>query len=105
LASVSQSQLSVAPEGLPVTLPGNLQAAVRHGAVPAGTGVPGVPPLAIEAPSYFLDVDVFTEGHQQFLSNQIIEQFHLFHSEINKFFFWSVTEEGGKHFGLSVDGD
>ncbi len=101
LASVSQTQLSRPPDNL-LSLPGNLQAVIRHGAVPAGTGIPGIPPLNVAAPSYMLDIDVFVEAHQKFDPKQIVEQFTLFHREIDRFFYWSLTGEGGEYFGLSV---
>lgn len=101
LASISQTQLNHLMDEDP-PFPGNLQAVVRHGAVPVGTGVPGIPPLNVSAPSYMLDIDVFWEGHQKFEPEQIVEQFTLFHSEIDRFFYWSLTVDGGEHFGLSI---
>jgi uncharacterized protein (TIGR04255 family) len=101
LASISQTQLNRPPDDR-LPLPGNLQAVVRHGAVPAGTGIPGIPPLNVATPSYMLDVDVFVEGHQKFEPEQIVQQFTLFHREIDRFFYWSLTKEGGEHFGLSI---
>jgi uncharacterized protein (TIGR04255 family) len=101
LASVSQTQLSRPPDDR-LFLPGNLQAVVRHGAVPAGTGIPGIPPLKVAVSSYMLDIDVFVEAYQEFKPKDIVEQFTLFHCEIDRFFYWSLTDEGGEHFGLSV---
>jgi uncharacterized protein (TIGR04255 family) len=105
VVSMNQTLLAVSPDGLPVILPGNLRATVRHGAVPPGTDVPGIPPLTIESPSYLLDVDVFSEGAQRFQPQAIADQFGLFHREIDKFFYWSLTKNGGKHFGLSHNED
>lgn len=105
ITSISQTILAAPPEGLPVALPGNMQAVVRHGAIPSGTDVPGIPPFAVESASYLLDIDIFTEGAQQFQPQLIADQFSVFHREIDKFFYWSLTEEGGKHFGLSENGN
>jgi uncharacterized protein (TIGR04255 family) len=101
LLSVSQTQLSCITDGVPTPV----QGAVRHGAVPPGTGIPGVPPITVEAHSYFLDLDVFTEGPQSFAPKLLVEQFSLFHGEIDRFFYWSLTEMGGEHFGISIDTD
>ncbi|HXH59118.1 TIGR04255 family protein [Iamia sp.] len=80
--------------------PGDVQAIVRHGFVPSGSVVPGIPPLDVGDPSYLLDVDVATVGHQDFDPDRLVEQFQLFHSQVDRFFYWTLTEEGGHHFGL-----
>lgn len=80
--------------------PGDVQAIVRHGFVPSGSVVPGIPPLHVGDPSYFLDIDVAAVGHQAFDSDRLVEQFELFHNQVDRFFYWALTEEGGNHFGL-----
>ena len=74
---------------------------MRHGAVPANTELPGIPPLRIAEPSYFLDLDVYSVGPQPFEPAAILEQFSIFHRQIDRFFYWSLTEEGLEHFGIS----
>jgi uncharacterized protein (TIGR04255 family) len=100
--SMAQVQLSQPAVGDLKGPPGDVQAVVRHGVVPRGTLVPGVPPITVEATSYLLDLDVFAVGHQRFDSEAVLEQFALFHAQIDRFFYWSLTEEGGEHFGLEV---
>ena len=83
--------------------PADIQATVRHGAVPAQTQIPSIPPLDIEVASYLIDVDVFSVGRQPFKPELILDQFEVFHRQIDQFFYWSLTEEGAKHFGMVND--
>lgn len=100
--SMTQVQLSHPPVGDLSGFPSDIMAVVRHGAVPAGTTVPGVPPVQTDADSYLLDLDLFVEGAQPLDSGELIGQFGKLHREIDAFFYWSLTAEGGKHFGLEV---
>lgn len=100
---MSQVTLSHRPIGDLAGSPSEIQATVRHGAVPAQTEVPGIPPLQVADPSYLLDLDVYAVGHQQFEPASILKQFMTFHKQIDRFFHWSLTEEGAKHFGLVHD--
>lgn len=103
VSSVTQTQLTLPSGDLVEAHPGNLHALVRHGAVPPETSIPGMPLVKTEAPSYFLDLDVFFEGHQRFDPRRILDQFAFLHGEIDRFFYWSLTKEGARHFGLSID--
>lgn len=102
LQAMSQVQLTQPPVGPFVIIPGDTQAVVRHGPVPSGTGVPGIPPVSVVANSYLLDLDVFVLGHQPFDPSLLVEQFQLFHNQIDRFFRWSLTEGGVDHFGLKA---
>ena len=99
-AGISQVTLSHQPVGDLAGPPSEIQATVRHGAMPAQTEVPGIPPLHVEDPSYLLDLDVYAVGHQRFDPGSILDQFTMFHKQIDRFFYWSLTEEGAEHFGL-----
>ena len=101
--SVNQVTLRQPPTGDLTGPPAEVQATVRHGAVPAETDVPGIPPLQVSEPSYLLDLDVYVAGHQPFRPMSILEQFNMFHRQINRFFYWSMTEEGKEHFGIVHD--
>ena len=98
--SVSQVMLRHPPIGDLAGPPADVQAIVRHGAVPAGTDVPGVEPLQVQDPSYLLDLDVYVAGRQPFDPEEILKQFKMFHAEIDRFFYWSLTQEGAEHFGI-----
>lgn len=98
--SVNQVMLRQPPTGDLAGPPSDVQAIVRHGAVPAGTDVPGVAPLQVPDPSYLLDLDVYVAGHQPFVPAEILKQFEMFHTQIDRFFYWSLTPEGAEHFGI-----
>lgn len=100
--SMTQVQLSHPPVGDLSDFPADVQGVVRYGAVPAGTTVPGVPPVQTDAPSYLLDLDLFVTGAQPLDAQEVVGQFRKLHREIDTFFHWSLTPEGGKHFGLKA---
>lgn len=99
-SAISQVQVSSAPTGNLALSPADVSAVVRHGFVPSGTMVPGIPPVTVEEPSYLIDVDISTSGRQPFSIERLLGQFAAFHSEIDRFFYWSLTKEGGEYFGL-----
>lgn len=98
--SINQVMLKQPPTGDLAGPPADIQATVRHGAVPAGTDVPGIPPLHVPNPAYLLDLDVYVAGHQPFDPAKILKQFEMFHEQIDRFFYWSLTQEGREHFGI-----
>ena len=98
--SINQVMLRQPPTGDLAGPPADVQATVRHGAVPAGTDVPGIPPIQAPDPAYLLDLDVYVEGHQPFDSSRILKQFEMFHTQIDRFFYWSLTPKGTEHFGI-----
>ena len=98
--SINQVMLRQPPTGDLAGPPADVQATVRHGAVPAGTDVPGIPPLQVPNPAYLLDLDVYVAGYQPFDSVEILKQFEMFHEQIDRFFYWSLTPEGADHFGI-----
>jgi len=102
--AVNQVTLGYTPETKSGPLPTKIQATVRHGALPANTDLPGIPPLHVSEPSYFLDLDVYSLGYQSFDPKAILEQFMIFHQQIDRFFYWSLSEEGREHFGITNHG-
>lgn len=98
--SINQVMLRQPPTDDLAGPPADVQATVRHGAVPAGTDVPGIPPLQVQNSAYLLDLDVYVAGHQPFDSAEILKQFEMFHEQIDRFFYWSLTQEGREHFGI-----
>lgn len=86
--------------------PEAIQAIVRHGYAPAGSDVPGIPPLKLAAPSFLLDLDLFSVGKQPFDVSEISEQFLMLHAQIDRFFYWALSDDGKNYFGLELrDGD
>lgn len=102
VSAISQVQVSAPPTGDLAGPPAEVQAVIRNGFIPPGTLVPAMPPLQVEEPSYLIDLDLSTLGNQPFDPDSLVKQFFLFHSEIDKFFYWTLTTEGGEHFGLEV---
>jgi uncharacterized protein (TIGR04255 family) len=101
-ASITQTQLRARATGDFAVFPAEVQAIIRHGWFPPGTGVPGLPPRPITQPAYLLDIDLFIEYLQDFTADSLIEQLRVLHSQIDRFFYWSLTENGARHFGLEV---
>jgi len=98
-SAINQVQLSSLPT--PVFAGAQaMQALVRHGLVPAGTVIPGAPPVTTGAVSYILDIDVSVEAPQPFSADSLEEQFTELHSQIDRFFRWTLTPNGETHFGL-----
>jgi uncharacterized protein (TIGR04255 family) len=99
LSAINQVQLSTAAstrfEGAPA-----VQALIRHGLVPAGSTIPGSPPITTVAVSYILDLDVSVEAPQAFAAGSLVGQFADLHGQIDGFFRWTLTPDGTAHFGL-----
>lgn len=98
--SVNQVMLRHPPTGDLAGPPADVQAIVRHGAVSAGTEIPGIAPIRVQDPSYLLDLDVYVAARQPFDPAAILEQFETFHAQIDRFFYWSLTPKGAEHFGI-----
>lgn len=101
-AAISQVKLAHDPTGDLAGPPAEVQGTIRYGAVPSGSTVPGVPPVEIEDDSFLLDLDISSAGHQRFDTEELLRQFGLFHQQIDRFFYWALTEKGGEHFGLEA---
>jgi uncharacterized protein (TIGR04255 family) len=104
-ASVTQTQLRTPPAGELAVAPAEVQAIIRHGWFPPGTGVPGLATRPTTYPAYLLDIDFFIEYSQEFQTDTLIEQFRALHRQIDRFFYWSLTENGARRFGLEVRDD
>ncbi|MHB8189644.1 MAG: TIGR04255 family protein [Ferrimicrobium sp.] len=102
VTSITQSQFSAQAPGGPGGPQINIQAFVRHGLIPANTMVPGVLPVQPPGPAFFLDIDLFVEFPQPFDAEELSRQLTMLHDQIDRFFFWTITQQGAKHFGLEV---
>lgn len=77
-----------------------IHAMIRHGLVPANAAVPGVPPIPSTAPAYLLDMDLFVEQPQPFDADRLADITKALHDQIDRFFYWSLSDEGRRHFEL-----
>lgn len=99
VVSITQSQLTSPPVENYSSMPAEVQGIIRHGIAPAGSGVPGLE-TQLERDSFLLDLDLFVLGAQPFQPSALHEQFAILHSQIDRFFRWSLTDEGAEHFQL-----
>jgi uncharacterized protein (TIGR04255 family) len=100
VASIMQTQLSAPPVGDLSGPPVDVQGVVRHGYVPPGTLLPGIPPLPLERPGYLLDLDLFIDAPQRLDAADLSAQFVVLHQQIDRFFRWTLTPAGEEYFGL-----
>lgn len=105
ITSLTQTQLAVPPLGELSGPPVDIQATVRHGLIPGNTIVPGAIPAQPQRSAYLIDLDVFVEAPQPFDAAELSRQVTVFHDQIDRFFFWTMTDEGAEHFGCEVHRD
>lgn len=101
-STMTQTQLIHPPTGNLAGPPADIQAVIRHGAVPEGTTVPGIPPYEVTTDGFLMDLDLYVVGEQPFNVDRLTSQFQILHSQIDRFFYWTLTESGREHFGLEV---
>lgn len=99
-STISQTQLKSEPTDELAIFPADVHLVVRHGVAGAGSVVPGFPPINLPDRSFLLDLDIFVHGGQQYEHEKVIRQLSALHSQIERFFRWTMTEEGEAHFGL-----
>jgi|ERR1017187_6668817 uncharacterized protein (TIGR04255 family) len=106
ITSLTQTQLAAPPVGELSGPPVDVQAIVRHGVIPGSTIVPGAVPAQPQLPSYLIDLDVFVDAPQPFDPEELSRQVTVFHDQIDRFFYWAMTDDGAAYFGCEVvDGD
>jgi uncharacterized protein (TIGR04255 family) len=81
---------------------GQIEGIIRHGVVPAGSLMQGIPPRPIGQPSFILDMDTFVAAPQPFEPERLADQFSDLHTTIDKVFHWAVTEDGREQFGYEL---
>ena len=102
VTTLTQSQLTAPAIGELAGPEADIQAIVRHGLIPANTMVPGVLPAEPRGPAFLLDIDIFTEGPQPFAPDELSRQLTMLHDQIDRFFFWALTDEGAAYFEREV---
>ncbi len=81
---------------------GQIEGIIRHGVVPAGSLMQGIPPRPIGQRSFILDMDTFVVAAEPFDPRRLGEQFSELHANVEKVFHWAVTEAGRKQFGYEL---
>ncbi|MGW2226599.1 TIGR04255 family protein [Streptomyces formicae] len=99
-ASANRVQIKSGLDGDFTNFPAAAQGLVTTGWFPSGAVISGVPPVPVKSPSYVLDFDFFVEAPQPFAADSLINQFKVLHSQMDRFFHWSLTEKGAEYFGL-----
>jgi uncharacterized protein (TIGR04255 family) len=102
VTTLTQSQLTAPPVGELAGPEADIQALVRHGLIPGNTMVPGVLPKEPRGPAFLLDIDIFTEGPQPFVPDELARQLTMLHDQIDRFFFWALSEDGAAYFEREV---
>jgi uncharacterized protein (TIGR04255 family) len=98
VTSIAQTQLAAPAIGDLADAPVDAQAIIRHGLVPAGVTLPGIPPVVVSQPSFILDIDLFFQAPQHFAVDALVNQFSILHRQIERFFAWMITDEGAAYF-------
>ncbi|MFD9259205.1 TIGR04255 family protein [Streptomyces sp. NPDC059538] len=98
--SANRVQIRGDVEGEFSEFPSPAQGLITTGWFPADSVISGLPPVPLKAASFVLDFDFFVEGAQSFSADSLVSQFKVLHSQMDKFFHWSLTPKGFEHFGL-----
>jgi uncharacterized protein (TIGR04255 family) len=99
LSSLTETRLQQQPEGPFGALQSPVEGILRHGVVPAGSVLLGLPPRAIEQRAFVFDMDASVTSPQPFDDEVLPEQYRALHAQIEKAFHWAVTDEGRVRFG------
>lgn len=99
IASLTESRLQQEVMGALVGLQGPVLGIIRHGVVPAGSMLQGLPPRPIDHPAFLFDMDTFVQSEQPFEPARLATQYVDLHNEIEKVFHWAVTDAGRDRFG------
>lgn len=102
LSSLTETRLRKQPDGPFQTLSSPVEGILRHGVVPAGSMLAGVPPRPVPHQSFVFDMDTFVAAPQSFDPDTLADQFRALHMEIEKVFHWAVTDQGRSQFGYEL---
>jgi uncharacterized protein (TIGR04255 family) len=106
IASITETRLRRPAEGIFAWASNTpVQGIIRHGVVPAGSLLAGVPPRPVESPSFLLDMDMFMVAPQPFEPDALSRQFLELHTDIERIFHWTMTDSGKKQFGYELIGE
>ena len=100
LSSLTETRLQQQPPDGPFeALQSPIEGMLRHGVVPAGSVLVGLPPRPIEQRAFVFDMDTSVTSPQPFDAEILAEQYRALHAGIEKVFHWAVTAEGKARFG------
>lgn len=105
VASLTETRLQQAPPGAPDGLDGQVLGVIRHGVVPPGSIMKGMPPRPVEQRAFLFDMDTSVQTPQPFDAQRLAEQYVTLHNEIEKVFHWAVTDAGRERFGYQLVGE
>lgn len=103
-SSLSQVQMTAPPRDDLAIFPGEVTGLVRTGLVPGGSAIEGVPPVQVDVPSFVIDLDLFTAHAQTWNGEHLSQQFAILHNQIERFFRWTLSQEGEQAFELTEVG-
>jgi uncharacterized protein (TIGR04255 family) len=104
LASITETRLRRPAEGIFAWAANTpVEGIIRHGLVPAGSLLMGMPPRPVAEPSFLLDMDMFMAAPQPFEPDALSAQYLELHTDIERIFHWTVTESGKKQFGYELE--
>ena len=98
-SSITQTELIARPSGRLSDFPADVAALVRHGLIPEGSTVNGMPAVPVRARSFVIDADVFCAAAQPWDGGRLERQFSALHGQIDRFFRWTLTVDGERYFG------
>lgn len=99
-SSITQTTITCPAKGSLAKLPADATALVRHGLAPAGSVVPGMPPISVDALSFIIDVDCFVVAPHGPDVSAVVKEFRALHDQIDRFFLWTLAPEGAEYFGV-----
>lgn len=102
IASLTETRLQ---QDVSVALLGaidQIMGVIRHGVVPPGSVMQGVPPRPIERRTFLFDMDAYSQAQQPFEPERLADQYATLHNEIEKVFHWAVTDAGRARFGYEL---
>lgn len=102
LSTLTETRLRQDPEGPFEALQAPIDGVLRHGVVPAGSLLVGVPSRPVEQRAFVFDMDTSVAAPQPFDATVLPDQFRSLHAEIEKVFHWAVTDAGKAQFGYEA---
>lgn len=102
VSSLTETRLRRDPDGPLEALQSPVEGILRHGVVPGGSLLVGVPPRSVEHLAFVFDMDLFIAAPQPFDPDSLPEQLRALHADIEKVFHWAVTDHGKDRFGYQA---
>lgn len=101
-SSLTETRLQADPTGALSHLRGQVEGIIRHGVVPPGSLMQGIPPRPIPQRSFIFDMDLFVTVTQPFAAGVLADQFLEVHAQLEKVFHWAITDAGKTQFGYEL---